>query len=66
LASGDTQSGITIHAVNSAYDEGAVLLQVHCPVLPGDTPDALAARIHELEHFYYPRTIHFLLDQLPA
>ena len=66
LASGDPQSGITIHAVNEAYDEGAVLLQVHCPVMPGDTAGDLAARIHQLEHFYYPRTLHFLLDNLPA
>jgi phosphoribosylglycinamide formyltransferase-1 len=65
LAGGDEQSGITIHLVNSEYDEGAILLQVRCPVLPGDTPETLAGRIHELEHFYYPRTIHFLLDQLP-
>lgn len=66
LASNATQSGITIHAVNESYDEGAVLMQVHCLVLPGDTADELAARVHELEHFYYPRTLHFLLDQLTA
>jgi len=66
LANKDEQSGITIHAVNEDYDEGAILLQVHCPVLPGDTADTLASRIHELEHFYYPRSIHFLLDSLPA
>ena len=66
LASGDAQSGITIHSVNEAYDEGAILIQVQCPVAPGDTAEMLAARVHSLEHFYYPRTIHYLLDTLPA
>jgi phosphoribosylglycinamide formyltransferase-1 len=64
LSAGDPHSGITIHQVNEVYDEGRVLLQAHCPVLPGDTADTLAGRIHSLEHFYYPRTIEFLLDSL--
>ncbi len=66
LENKEAQSGITIHSVNEAYDKGAILLQVHCPVMPEDTADTLAARVHELEHFYYPRTIHFLLDSQPA
>ena len=63
LASGDTQSGITIHLVDEEYDHGATLLQARCPVHPGDDAHALAARIHKLEHFYYPRAIDFLLKQ---
>ena len=61
LASGDTQSGISIHLVDEEYDHGATLLQARCSILPGDTPDTLAARIHSLEHFYYPRAIDFML-----
>jgi phosphoribosylglycinamide formyltransferase-1 len=61
LASGDTQSGISIHLVDEEYDHGATLLQARCAVLKGDTADDLAARVHRLEHFYYPRTIDFLL-----
>lgn len=57
LAAGDSESGITIHEVNARYDEGAILFQAHCPVLPGDTPESLAARIHELEHRYLPLLI---------
>ena len=62
INSGDKQSGISIHAVDEVYDHGAVILQARCPVLPGDTPETLAARIHKLEHYYFPRTIEFLLN----
>ena len=54
-------SGITIHYVNEHYDEGDIILQAHCPVRPGDTPDTLATRIHQLEHFYFPRAIEYLV-----
>lgn len=64
LAAGDAESGITIHRVNAHYDEGAVLLQARCPVVPGDTPETLAARVLRLEHYYYPRVIDFLLREL--
>jgi phosphoribosylglycinamide formyltransferase-1 len=60
----DKDSGITIHYVNEHYDEGAVLLQAHCPVHPEDTAQSLAAKIHQLEHYYFPRTVEFLLDQV--
>ena len=53
----ETESGITIHLVNKEYDKGAHLLQVKCPVFPEDTPETLAARIHELEYKYFPRSI---------
>lgn len=65
LAAGDTEAGITIHRVNAHYDEGAVLLQARCPVLPGDTVETLAARVLQLEHFYYPRVVEFELKRLP-
>ncbi len=57
----DRQSGITIHEVNERYDEGAIILQARCAVKEGDTADQLARKIHELEHFYYPRVIEQLL-----
>jgi phosphoribosylglycinamide formyltransferase-1 len=62
IAAGEQESGITIHYVNEAYDEGNTIVQAHCPVVAGDTPDSLAARIHQLEHFYFPRVIEFLLQ----
>jgi len=58
----EKESGITIHLVNKAYDEGAQLLQVKCPVFPDDTPDTLAARIHELEYNYFPKAIEDYLN----
>ncbi|MBE2289048.1 MAG: phosphoribosylglycinamide formyltransferase [Chitinophagaceae bacterium] len=62
IAAGEQESGITIHYVNEAYDEGNTIVQAHCPVVAGDTPDSLAARIHKLEHYYFPRVIEFLLQ----
>jgi len=53
----ETESGITIHFVDELYDHGRHILQVKCPVLPNDTPESLANRIHELEHRYYPKVI---------
>lgn len=64
VKSGDKQSGITIHHVDEVYDNGATITQAYCNILPSDGPDDLASRIHMLEHFYYPRTIEFLLEHL--
>ena len=50
IAAGETESGCTVHLVTEEYDEGQILLQKRCPVLPEDTPEALAARVLELEH----------------
>ena len=64
LAAGDQESGITIHLVNERYDEGRTLFQARCPVLPGDTPDSLAQRIHGLEHAHYPAVVEQYLREL--
>jgi len=57
LASGDKESGISIHFVNEHYDEGQIIFQATCPVHPGDTPETLAGRVHELEYSHYPVVI---------
>jgi len=57
VAAKETESGITIHYVNECYDEGEHLAQFRCPVLPDDTPDSLADRIHGLEHAHYPAVV---------
>lgn len=57
LASGESESGCTVHRVNERYDEGEVVLQLRCPVKPGDTPETLASRVLELEHLAYPRAL---------
>jgi phosphoribosylglycinamide formyltransferase-1 len=61
IAAGEQESGITIHYVNASYDEGDVIFQAGCPVLPDDTSDSLAARIHGLEYAYFPEVIGRLL-----
>jgi phosphoribosylglycinamide formyltransferase 1 len=63
LSSKDKESGITIHRVNQDYDKGDIIFQATCPILKGDTPEILAARIHELEHQHYPRVIEEILLQ---
>ena len=64
LAAGESESGITIHYINEHYDEGAVIAQYRCPVLPNDTPDVLAQRVHALEYKYYPEVIAELVCAL--
>ncbi len=64
LNAGEGTSGITIHLVDEHYDQGEHLAQVECPVLPDDTPDSLAARIHALEHAHYPRVVEELVMRL--
>lgn len=61
LAAGDSESGCSIHLVSEAYDEGPVVFQMRCPVLPGDTPDSLADRVLDLEHIAYPMALKHLL-----
>ena len=50
LASGVRETGVTLHEVTAEYDDGAVLAQRLVPVLPGDTPELLAARCLDAEH----------------
>ena len=57
IAAGATDSGPTVHFVDEQYDHGPVIAQARVPVLPGDTPHTLAARVLEAEHQLYPRTI---------
>lgn len=57
LDSGDKESGITIHFIDNDYDRGSVIFQSKCPVLPDDTADSLAQRVHALEYEHYPRII---------
>ena len=57
LAAGDRESGATVHLVDEAYDRGAILAQGRVPVLPGDSPDVLAARVLEVEHRLLPAVV---------
>ncbi len=50
-------SGCTIHFADERYDHGPIILQGAVPVLDDDTPDTLAARVHELENELYPEAV---------
>lgn len=61
VAAGEKESGITIHYINENYDEGAVIFQATCPVLPTDTPEEVATKVHALEYAHYPHVIEEVL-----
>ncbi|TSE29636.1 Phosphoribosylglycinamide formyltransferase [Tepidimonas thermarum] len=50
-------AGATVHLVTAELDHGPILEQAVVPILPGDTPEALAARVLTQEHLIYPRAI---------
>ncbi len=60
LADGAKVHGCTVHFITPGLDEGAPILQAEVPVLPGDTPDTLAARILIEEHRIYPEALRML------
>ncbi|MBK6594788.1 MAG: phosphoribosylglycinamide formyltransferase [Burkholderiales bacterium] len=57
-------AGATVHLVTAELDHGPILAQAVVPVLPGDTADALAARVLTQEHLIYPRGIADLLQKV--
>lgn len=61
IDAGELQSGITIHYVNDRYDEGRVIFQTACDIVPGDTPESVAEKVHKLEYRHYPKVIEDLL-----
>jgi phosphoribosylglycinamide formyltransferase-1 len=57
LAAGVTETGCTVHFVNREVDGGEIIAQQKVPVLPGDTPESLHARIQAAEHELYPAAL---------
>lgn len=55
-------SGATVHLVDEGLDSGPIVAQEPVPVLSGDSPESLAARILEAEHRLYPRAVRLLLE----
>jgi phosphoribosylglycinamide formyltransferase-1 len=55
-------AGCTVHFVTEGVDEGPIILQAAVPILDGDTPDTLAARILEQEHKIYPRAVQLFTE----
>ena len=62
VAAGEKESGITIHYINERYDEGNTIFQATCPVLPTDSPEDVAKKVHALEYEYFPRIIEQVLS----
>ena len=63
LAAGEVESGCTVHFVSEHYDEGAILLQMKCPVDPSDTTETLASRVLDLEHKCYVEAIRLWIER---
>lgn len=63
IQNGDSQSGCTVHFVNSEYDQGDIIRQAKVDVLPDDTPETLANRVLEQEHTILPKVIAELLTK---
>ena len=61
VAAGEKESGIKIHYINENYDEGDIIFQAKCEVLPADTPEEVATKVHALEYAHYPHVIDDLL-----
>ena len=60
----ETETGITIHFVNEHYDEGAIIHQAKTAILPEDSADDIAEKVHTLEYEHFPIIIaQLLLDQ---
>jgi phosphoribosylglycinamide formyltransferase-1 len=57
LAAGVAETGCTVHEVTAAVDDGPILGQARVPILPGDTPQTLAARLLGAEHVLYPAVL---------
>jgi phosphoribosylglycinamide formyltransferase-1 len=58
-------AGATVHQVTAELDHGPILAQAAVPVLPGDTPNILAARVLTQEHLIYPQAVAQFLAQSP-
>ncbi|WP_082630672.1 phosphoribosylglycinamide formyltransferase [Roseovarius atlanticus] len=57
IAAGEAEAGCTVHEVTLELDDGPILGQARVPVMPDDTPEALAARVLEQEHRLYPAVL---------
>ena len=62
IRSNDSKTGVTIHYVNSNYDEGKIIFQKSLKVDPSDSPESLFRRVQKLEHKYYSLIIEKLLN----
>jgi phosphoribosylglycinamide formyltransferase-1 len=64
LVAGEKVTGVTVHFVDEQIDHGDVIAQRAVPVLSGDTPETLHARIQTVEHILYPEALENVCQQL--
>lgn len=64
VAAKEIESGITIHFVNEHYDEGKVIFQAKCELLPSDSAEEVAQKVLVLEHQYFPEVIEKVILDL--
>ena len=64
LAANEKWTGVTVHYVDARVDHGDIILQREVPILPGDTPESLHARIQEVEHVLYPEALEQVFRDL--
>lgn len=64
VAAGESESGITIHYINENYDEGNIIFQAKCDVLPSDSYEDVAEKVHQLEYFHFPSVIDRVLTEM--
>lgn len=62
LEAGVKLAGCSVHFVRAEVDTGPIIAQAAVPVLPGDTPDRLAARVLEQEHLLYPKALRMVAE----
>ena len=62
VAAGEKETGITIHYINEHYDEGSIIFQATCPVLPDDSPEEVAKKVHALEYEHFPHVVEEVIS----
>jgi phosphoribosylglycinamide formyltransferase 1 len=62
IEAGCKVAGATVHLVTAELDHGPIVMQATVPVLPGDTEEALAARVLDKEHVIYPRAVRWFVE----
>lgn len=60
----EPETGITIHYVNSNYDEGSIIFQAKAEVLSTDSPEMVAEKVHALEYEHFPRIVEKIVESL--
>ncbi|MGB7317283.1 MAG: phosphoribosylglycinamide formyltransferase [Planktotalea sp.] len=66
IEAGDREAGCTVHVATAKLDDGPILAQARVPILEGDTPETLAARVLVQEHRIYPEALQSFTRTLAA